>query len=90
MNTTTTLSRADRVQALVAEQMNRPRDEVQPDKRLIEDLGGDSLDHVELCMATEDEFHLEIADEDWEKVKTVSDITALVDTYLNVLSRGVR
>ncbi|MBT3475921.1 acyl carrier protein [bacterium] len=62
-----------KVVALIAEQLGKSEDEVALDAQFIEDLGADSLDLVELIMSMEDEFGVEIADEDAEKILKVSD-----------------
>ena len=62
-----------KVVALIAEQLGKSEDEVTLDAQFIEDLGADSLDLVELIMSMEDEFGVEIADEDAEKILKVSD-----------------
>lgn len=69
----------DRVRNIIAAFMGVPEDQVTPEKNLINDLGADSLDRVELVMSIEDEFAIEITDEDGEKVKTVQDAYDLVD-----------
>ena len=62
-----------KVVALIAEQLGKSKDAVTLDAQFIEDLGADSLDLVELIMSMEDEFGVEIADEDAEKILKVSD-----------------
>jgi acyl carrier protein len=62
-----------KVISLIAEQLGKSENEVTPDSQFIEDLGADSLDLVELIMSMEDEFGVEIADEDAEKILKVSD-----------------
>ena len=57
--------------ALVAEQMNRPAEEITPETRFREDLGADSLDAIELAIEAEDRFDTSIPDEDPEKILTV-------------------
>lgn len=64
-------SQADRVKAVISEQLNRP--ELDPTHRLVVDLEADSLDTVELTMALEDEFGIEIPDDEAEKLATVQD-----------------
>lgn len=61
----------ERVRTLVAEQLGLALSDVKPEQELVKDLGCDSLDLVELVMATEDEFGLEISDENAEKLTTV-------------------
>lgn len=63
----------ERVKEIICEQLGVEEDEVTPNAKFIEDLGADSLDTVELVMAFEEEFDLEIPDEDAEKIVTVSD-----------------
>ncbi|ADL07820.1 acyl carrier protein [Thermosediminibacter oceani] len=64
----------DRVKKIIADQLGVDEDEVVPEASFIDDLGADSLDIVELIMAFEEEFDLEIPDEDAEKIKTVQDV----------------
>ncbi len=64
---------ADRVREIIAEQLLVDVDEVTDEASFVEDLGADSLDTVELIMEFEDEFGVEIPDEDAEKVQTVSE-----------------
>lgn len=62
---------ADQVKKIIVEQLGVDEDEVTPDASFVDDLGADSLDIVELVMAFEEEFDLEIPDEDAEKIQTV-------------------
>ena len=64
---------ADRVRAIIAEQLGVKIEEVTDAASFIEDLGADSLDTVELVMALEEEFGIEIPDEDAEKMSSVGD-----------------
>lgn len=64
----------ERVKALVVEQLGVNEDQVTGDASFSEDLGADSLDVVELVMAFEEEFDLQIPDEDAEKIQTVNDV----------------
>ena len=62
-----------KVKEIIVDQLGVEEDEVRPEAHFIEDLGADSLDIVELVMALEEEFGLEIPDEDAEKIATVTD-----------------
>ena len=64
---------ADRVKEIIVEQLGVNPDQVTPEAKFIEDLGADSLDTVELVMAFEEAFEIEIPDEDAEKITTVKD-----------------
>jgi acyl carrier protein len=68
----------ERVKEIIVEQLGVEEDEVLPAAKFIEDLGADSLDTVELVMAFEEEFDLEIPDEDAEKIATVGDATSYI------------
>ncbi len=61
----------DRVKKIIIEQLGVEEDDVTPEASFVEDLGADSLDTVELVMAFEEEFDIEIPDEDAEKILTV-------------------
>ena len=61
----------ERVKKIIAEQLGVEEDEVTSEASIVEDLGADSLDTVELVMALEEEFGIEIPDEDAEKILTV-------------------
>lgn len=63
----------ERVKQIVAEQLGVDEDQVTSDASFMDDLGADSLDTVELVMALEEEFDVEISDEDAEKIQTVKD-----------------
>ncbi|MBI2884739.1 MAG: acyl carrier protein [Candidatus Omnitrophica bacterium] len=69
----------DRVRAIIAEQLGVKLEEVTDAASFIEDLGADSLDTVELVMALEEEFGVEIPDEDAEKMITVGDAIKYID-----------
>lgn len=60
-----------KVKNIIAEQLGVGEDEIKPESNFVEDLGADSLDIVELIMALEEEFDLEVPDEDAEKLTTV-------------------
>jgi acyl carrier protein len=63
----------ERIKEIIVEQLGVSPDQVKPEGRFIDDLGADSLDTVELIMALEEEFNVEIPDEDAEKMVTVGD-----------------
>lgn len=68
-----------KIKALIAEQLGVDLDQVTDDASFIDDLGADSLDTVELVMALEEEYGVDIPDEDVEKVTTVKDIIAYIE-----------
>ncbi len=63
----------DRVKEIIAKELEVDPKQVNPEAKFIEDLGADSLDIVELVMALEEEFGMDIPDEDADKLKTVGD-----------------
>ncbi len=63
----------DRVTEIIVEQLGVTREDLSPEASFIDDLGADSLDIVELVMAMEEEFDVEIPDEDAEKIQTIGD-----------------
>jgi acyl carrier protein len=67
------------VKKVVVDQLEVGEDEVTPTASFIDDLGADSLDQVELIMAFEEEFEIEIPDEDAEKITTVADAVNYID-----------
>lgn len=69
----------DRVRAIIAEQLGVKVEEVTDAASFVEDLGADSLDTVELVMALEEEFGIEIPDEDAEKMVTVGDAMKYIE-----------
>ena len=69
----------DKVRDIVVDQLGVEADEVNIDSTFIDDLGADSLDIVELIMAFEEEFGIEIPDEAAEKIKTVQDVVSYLD-----------
>jgi acyl carrier protein len=70
----------DKVKNIIVEQLNVDAESVKPEASFIDDLGADSLDIVELVMTMEEEFDLEIPDEDAEKIKTVGDVASYIKT----------
>ncbi len=67
-----------KVKEMVASQLGKTEEEISPESSFIEDLGADSLDLVELIMSMEDEFGLEISDEDAESIITVQDAVTFI------------
>jgi acyl carrier protein len=68
------MSVEEKVKNIIVEQLGVDMESVTPEASFIDDLGADSLDIVELVMTMEEEFDLEIPDEDAEKIKTVNDV----------------
>ncbi len=68
----------DRVSAIIVEQLGVTKEELAPQASFIDDLGADSLDIVELVMAMEEEFDIEIPDDDAEKIQTIQDVVSYV------------
>jgi len=75
------MSVEERVKKIIVEQLGVNADEVATESAFVEDLGADSLDTVELVMAFEEEFDLEIPDEDAEKIATVGDAVKYIDDH---------
>lgn len=71
----------DKVKAIIVEQLGISEDEVKAEASFIDDLGADSLDIVELVMAMEEEFEIEIPDEEAENIKTVGDATKYINQH---------
>lgn len=70
---------ADKVKDIVADELSVDAGIVTPQARFVEDLGADSLDVVELVMRFEEEFEIEIPDEDAEKIATVGDVVSYIE-----------
>lgn len=70
---------SEKVKSIIAEQLGVKPEEVTPEASFIDDLGADSLDTVELVMALEEEFGIEIPDEDAEKMTTVGDAIKYIE-----------
>ena len=68
----------EKVKAILAEQFDVEEDDINPETRLVEELGADSLDVVDLLMSIEDEFEIEVPDEEIENMKSVEDIVSYI------------
>jgi acyl carrier protein len=75
------MSIEDKVKKIIAEKLSVDMEEVVPEASFVDDLGADSLDLVELIMSMEEEFDVEISDEDAEKITTVKDAFDYVETH---------
>ncbi len=64
----------ERIKEIIADQLGIDVSQIKPESKFVDDLGADSLDVVELIMAFEEEFDVEIPDEDAEKIQTVADV----------------
>ncbi|MGD0929085.1 MAG: acyl carrier protein [Candidatus Korobacteraceae bacterium] len=71
----------ERVKQIIVEQLGVDEAEVTPNASFVDDLGADSLDTVELVMAFEEAFEIEIPDEDAEKIRTVKDATDYISSH---------
>ena len=69
----------DKIKQIIADQLGVKKDEVTDNAKFVDDLGADSLDTVELVMALEEEFGIEIPDEEAEKLVTVGDALRYID-----------
>jgi acyl carrier protein len=72
---------ADRVKKIIVDQLGVEEDAVQPEASFVDDLGADSLDTVELVMALEEEFGVEIPDEDAEKITKVKEAVDYIEKH---------
>ena len=71
----------ERIKEIIVEQLGVDEEQITPDASFIDDLGADSLDTVELVMAFEEEFDVEIPDEDAEKIRTVQDVIEYLKSH---------
>ena len=72
---------SDKVKSIIVEQLGVDEEEVTPDASFVDDLGADSLDTVELVMAFEEEFGIEIPDEDAEKITRVKEAVEYIEGH---------
>jgi len=77
------MSVAEKVKSIIVEQLGVDQEEVTPAASFTDDLGADSLDIVELVMAFEEEFGIEIPDEDAENITTVQDAINYIDQHVS-------
>ena len=75
-----------RVKDIIVEQLGVKPDQVTPEAKFIEDLGADSLDTVELVMALEEEFGIEVPDEQAEKLQTVGDVIKYIEEQPKIVA----
>lgn len=73
----------EKIKAKIAEQLSIDEDDITMDSAFVDDLGADSLDLVELIMALEEEFDMEIPDEDAEKITTVGDVVDYIKSRVD-------
>jgi acyl carrier protein len=75
------MSVEDKVKKIIAEKLSVDLEDVLPDASFVDDLGADSLDLVELIMSMEEEFDIDISDEDAETIATVKDAIAYINAH---------
>ena len=77
------MSVAEKVNDIISEQLGVKKEEIKPESSFIDDLGADSLDTVEVVMALEEEFGIEIPDEDAEKITTVGEAVKYIEEKIS-------
>ena len=70
----------DEVREILAEQLDVDKDSIEMDSKLAEDLGADSLDAIDIVMTIEDQYAIEVPDENIENMKTVEDIVSFIES----------
>ena len=73
----------EKIQAMLAEALNIPVEKVTPDAKIVDDLGADSLDVVELLSQLEEEYGIIIPDDEAENLATVADVAAIIEKLRN-------
>ena len=76
-----------KVKQIISEQLGVDEDEVTTTASFVDDLGADSLDQVELVMALEEKFEIEIPDDDAEKMRTVQDAIDYIEKHAKIISK---
>jgi len=71
----------EKVKKIIADKLDIEEDKITPESSFLDDLGADSLDIVELIMELEEEFNIEIPDEDAEKIRTVADAVKYIEEH---------
>lgn len=72
----------EKIKAILADQLNIKADKIQENSKIIEDLGADSLDIVEMLMTVEDKFNVSVSDEEAVNMRTVKDIVSLLESKI--------
>lgn len=72
----------EKIRTILAEQLDVDEDSITKDSLIVEDLGADSLDAIDIVMSVEDEFGIEVPDEIVEKMETVNDIVSFVENNI--------
>lgn len=72
----------EKIKAILAEQLDVEEDVITPESLIVEDLGADSLDAIDIVMSVEDEFGIEVPDEIVEKMESVNDIISFVENNI--------